>query len=193
MKTALKLLEIANNVPLVYAAGEKKHTSKYATALVTGDGTNTISFAVPFEPDAVFVTYHGANVFAVSNSLLQAVFDFRSFATSSGMYRVYREGKFLQGAVSNANGRDYFRYADGVCTVEVLASYGTPFLSGTQYVCTAVKYTDKTDKELLAEEISLLPNDSRTVQYSRDRVYGAVTEEEWAEIIGGKNKITFSL
>ena len=193
MNTAFKLLKIASNVPLVYAAGEKKHTSRYVTAFVTGDGTNSISFDVPFKPDAVFVTYHGANVFAVSNSLLQAVFDFRSFAPTSGMYRVQIGGSVKQGAVSNANGRDYFRYADGVCTVEVLASYGTPFLSGTQYVCTAVKYTDKTDKELLAEEIALLPNDSRTVQYSRDRVYGAVTEEEWAEIIGPKDNITFTL
>lgn len=193
MNTAFKLLTIANNVPLVYAAGEKKHTSKYATALVTGGGTNTISFAVPFEPDAVFVTYHGADVFAVTNSALTAVFDFRSFASDAGLLRVRRNSSNMQANVSAANGKTVFNVADGTCTVIVPSAYGTPFLSGTQYVCTAVKYTDKTDRELLEEEIALLPNDTRTIKYSRDRVYGVVTEAEWSAIIGPKNKITFML
>ena len=193
MNTALKLLTIANNVPLVYAAGEKKHTSKYATAFVTGDGTNTISFDVPFEPDAVFVTYHGADVFAVANSALTAVFDFRSFASNAGVLRVRRNSSNMQANVSAVNGKTVFNVVDGNCTVTVPSAYGTPFLSGTQYVCTAVKCTDKTDRELLEEEIALLPNSARTVEYSSARVLDTLTEAEWQTLIATKPNITFTL
>lgn len=193
MSIADKLLEIANNVPLVYAAGEKKHTSRYATAFVTGDGTNTISFAVPFEPDAVFVTYHGADVFAVANSALTAVFDFRSFAEQAGVLRVRRNSSNMQANVSAATGKTVFNVADGGCTVTLPSAYGTPFLNGTQYVCTAVKYTDKSDRELLEEEIALLPNTARTIEYSSARVLSTLTQAEWETLISTKQGITFTL
>lgn len=193
MSIADKLLEIANNVPLVYAAGEKKHTSKYATALVTGDGTNSISFDVPFEPDAVFVTYHGADVFAVANSALAAVFDFRSFAEQAGVLRVRRNSSNMQANVSAATGKTVFNVADGGCTVTLPSAYGTPFLNGTQYVCTAVKYTDKSDRELLEEEIALLANETRTIEYSKSRIYATVTAAEWQLMIAHLDNITFSL
>ena len=176
-----------------YTEGEAKHTARYATACVTGNGTNALSFSVPFAPDCVTVTYHGADAMSASNAALTAVFDFRCFAALGGALRVRRNGSNMQANVSSANGSTVFKLADGVCTVTIPAAYGTPFLTGTQYICAAVKYTELSDKELLAEEIALLADTGGAIEYSSARVLGTVSEAEWQTLIAQKPNRTFTL
>lgn len=193
MSIADKLSEIANGIPLIFAAGEEKHTSRYAVAFVTGDGTNIISFACPFEPDCFFVTAHGGAAISADNAIMQMVFDARSFARYGGMYRSRKGGANSQGTFSSATGGNYFGRSDGACTLEVPSSLNAPYINGAQYICTAVKYTDKSDRELLEEEIELLSDVGGAVQYSKARINATVTEEEWQEIIAAKENWTFTL
>ena len=193
MNIAEQLLTVANNTPLVFEAGEKKHTMRYATALVVGDGTNIVTFACSFEPDCIFVTPHGADAMSADNAIMQMVFDRRSFARHGGMYRAKKDASNTQGTMASASGRTYFAWADGICTVEVPSSLNAPYITGTQYICSAVKYTDKSDRELLEEEIALLAETGASIQYSKKRINDTVTEAEWQALIAQKPNRTFTL
>ena len=193
MSIADKLSEIASDLPRVFEAGEKKHTARYKTALVAGDGTNIISFEVPFEPDCVFVTAHGAEATTSVSGAMQMIFDIRSFANIGGMYRVRQNSKNTQGAISSASGKNYFRIADGLCSVEVPSVLNSVYPNGVQYIITAVKYTDKSDRELLYDEISMLADMGGAVEYSSARVLATVSEEEWQTLIASKPNRTFTL
>ena len=193
MSVADKLLTVANNVSRVFAAGEAKHTARYAAAIAVGDGTRFMSFAVPFEADLFCVAAHGAEALSNSNSVLQLVFDSRAFAKRGGCYRILQDGAPSGGYFSSATGGNYFKVADGICTVEAPASLGVNFINGTQYACTAVKYTDKSDGELLEEEIALLSDTGEVLEYSSARVLSTVTEEEWQTLIANKPNRTFTL
>lgn len=188
-----KLLKVASNVTRVFAAGESKHLLRYFTDIKVGDSTNTMSFDMPFEPDAVLVVAHGADAVTTYNAVRQMFADFRSFWKSRGIYIVRQNGTFKFGNISSATLNNYFRIADGVCTVEVPAALGVPYANGAQYIVVAVKYTDKSDKELLEEEIALLADTGSTIEYSNARVLEAVTEEEWQTLIATKPNRTFTL
>ena len=177
MSIAEKLVEVANKIPLVYSAGEAKHTSRYAVDLVVGDGTKNISFACPFEPDYIAVEYHGADASSAAASLTGMHFDRRSFALNGGFYMVRMNSQNYIGTVGSATGRNYFVYANGVCTVKI--PLNVTYIGGCQYICTAVKYTDKSDRELLEEEISLLADTGDALVYSKTRVLSVMTEAEW--------------
>ena len=192
MSIAEKLVTIANNMPLVFEAGERKHTSRYATALVKGDGTNIISFNCPFKPDCFFVTPHGASAIGAT-AIQQMVFDARSFARYGGIYRIRKDGTNTQGTMASASGGNYFRWADGACTIECPSALSVTYLADAQYICTAIKYTDKSDRELLDDEISLLTNEARTIEYSKARINATVTDAEWQTMIAHLTNITFSL
>ena len=193
MSIAEKLLTIANNVPRVHLAGEKKHTARYAAALATGDGTNVISFDVPFEPDYISVMRHGADAEAAQYSVRQLTLDARSFARIGGLYMIRKDGSNSHGNFSSATAKNYFRWADGGCTVGVPAALGVPYVDGAEYICVAVKYTDKSDYELLCDEISLLADEGKALSYSSARVLGTVTEEEWQTLIAQKPSRDFTL
>lgn len=174
-------------------AGEAKHTARYATTLVTGDGTNVIAFKADFAPDCFFVTAHGADAVSADNAIMQMIFDARSFARYGGMYRARRNGANSHGTMASASGGTYFRWKNGICEIEVPASLSAPYISGAQYICSAVKYTDKSDRELLEEEIALLTDNGGTIEYSSARVFGTVTEAEWQTLIATKPNRTFAL
>ena len=175
-----------------FAAGEAKHTSRYMTALVTGDGTKNISFACPFEPDYIAVKYHGADASSAAAAVTCMVFDRRSFALHGGYYIVRLTGKNYIGTVGSATGGAYFSWENGACTVTSPVGSAL-YIDGCQYICVAVKYTDKSDRELLEEEISRLSDTGGELYYSEQRVTEVMTEEEWQEIIAAKENWTFTL
>lgn len=193
MSIAEKLVTIANNMPLVFEAGEKKHTSRYATALVVGDGGNIVSFPCSFEPDFISVSYHGADAMASDNSMLLISANKKAFARISGMHREVRSGSMMHGNISATGVATYFRYSNGTCTVEAPASLGAYYTNNTQYVCVAVKYTDKSDRELIEEEIALLSETGATLEYSRTRVLATMTQAEWETLIATKPNRSFTL
>ncbi len=193
MSVADKLLEVANGLVLVFEAGENKHKMRYATSLGTGDGTNEISFDCPFEPDAVTVTTHGADAMYAADSVRQMSFDFRSFARYGGIYLIRQSGANINGNFTSATGKNYFRWANGTCTAMVPQSLNAGYIGGVPYICTAVKYTDKSDKALLEEEILSLAETGEILQYSKARVNATLGDEEWQSLIAKKPKRTFTL
>lgn len=193
MSIADKLTTIAENEQKVYEAGEKKHTSRYATAFVVGDGTKNISFDCPFEPDYIVVQYHGADASSATASLTAMQFDRRSFAVNGGFYSVRLTSKNYIGTVGSATGKTYFKWADGICEVIIPSTLNVTYIDGCQYICIAVKYTDKGDRELLEEEVRLLADTGDTVEYSKTRVNDTVTDAEWQTLIATKPNRTFTL
>ena len=193
MSIADKLSTLANNIPLIFEAGEKKHTMLYSTCLKSGDDTNIISFPVSFKPDCIIITAHGAYAIEAQNAVQQMVFDSRSFARYGGMYRVIKGGSRTHGTMSSTSGGNYFRWNNGTCEVECPSSLTAPYPKDSQYICVAVKYTDKDDKTLLTEEVSLLADSGDTVKYSKARINATVTDDEWQIIIASKPNRTFSL
>ena len=183
MSVAEKLIEVANKIPLVYSAGEAKHTSRYAVAFVTGDGTKNISFDCPFEPDYIAVQYHGAAASSAAASVTGMYFDRRAFAFHGGFYTVRLNSTNYIGTVGSATGGDYFTWADGICEVIIPSKLNATYIDGCQYICTAVKYTDKSDRELLEEELSLLEPTGGTLYYSEARVTSVMTIEEFEALI----------
>ena len=193
MNIADMLLEIANDLPRVFAAGEAKHTSRYVSGLALGDGTKVITIDSPFEPDCFFVTAHGADANSAKNSVLQMFFDRRTFARIGGFYRINQNGSVGNGNFTTASGGNYLYYADGKCVFEIPSSLGVTFVNGAQYAVAAVKITDKSDRELLEEEISLLEESGDALSYSSARVLATVSEEEWQTLIATKPNRTFTL
>lgn len=196
----LGLDDMANSVKTVflegynegYSEGEAQHTVRYATAFVKGDGTNVILFRADFKPDCFFVTPHGASAIGAT-AIQQMIFDARSFARYGGMYRIRKDGTNTQGTMASASGGNYFKWADGMCTVECPSALGVNYIADAQYICTVVKYTNKTDRELLEEEIAMLSNEARTIEYSKTRINATVTDAEWQTMIAPLTNITFSL
>lgn len=189
MSVAEKLIEVANKIPLVYSAGEAKHTSRYAVAFVVGDGTKNISFDCPFEPDYIAVQYHGAEASSAVYSVTGMYFDRRAFAFHGGFYTVRKNSQNLIGPVGSETGGDYFKWENGICTV--IAPLYT-YIKGCQYICTAVKYTDtytndeelhKVLKALLVEELSRLEPTGDTLYYSKARVTSVMKIEDFEALI----------
>lgn len=193
MSIADKLITVAENLPKVFEAGEKKHKMRYAVSLGVGDGTNEISFDCPFEPDCVTVSTHGAEAVSAANSVRQMSFDLRSFARYGGIYLIRRSGANINGNFSSGTGKDYFQWANGTCTVIVPQELNVGYLVGAQYICTAVKYTDKSDRELLEDEIMSLAETGEELLYSKTKVNETLSDTEWQLLIANKPKRTFTL
>ena len=196
MSIADKLSEVAKNVQKVFEAGESKHKMRYATAFVTGDGTNTVSWDCPFEPDVMYVTVNGAEGNFTPKSILFMTFDFRAFARYGGHYRFLdAAGTRMQGNMSSGSGRNYFKYANGKCEVTLPVTQSTEayYNENSRYVCAAVKYTDKSDGELLCEEIAQLADTGEVLQYSKARINATVSDAEWQTLIANKPNRTFTL
>lgn len=193
MSIADQLLEVANNIPLVFEAGEKKHIMRYSSVLVVGNDTGALQFNCPFEPDYIVVTAHGATAQSASNTVVFALFDRRAFARVGGFFRTRQGGTYKNNASSTETGYAYFACENGICTVSPPSSYNVTFGNDTQYICAAVKYTDKTDKELLTEEISLLADTGAALEYSKLRINETLTDAEWQTLIATKPNRTFTL
>lgn len=195
MAIADKLITLKEDFDKVFEAGEKKHISRYATAFKVGDGGTVMSFDCSFEPDFISVSYHGAEAMAADESLLQIQCSKRAFARIAGVYRGIYGSEIKHGSMSAKGLPKYFRYQDGVCTVEIpsLSSFRAEFLANVNYICVAVKYTDKSDRELLEEEIAMLPDTGAPLEYSEVRVLATITEAEWDALIATKPNRTFIL
>ena len=193
MSLADKLLEVANNLPRVFEAGEQKHKMRYQSVLIRGNGTGALQFDCPFKPDYILVAAHDADAHSAVNSVILAAFDFRTFAMVGGFLRTRQSGSYKNNAVTATTGVNYFLWADGLCTVAPPSSYNVVYPTDVRYICTAVRYTDKSDKELLEEEIALLADTGGTIQYSESRINETVTDAEWQALIAQKSGRTFAL
>lgn len=208
---ALTLEDMAAAIPEVYNAAERQCAAKHFVAVVTGSGTSEMAISVPFDPDAVFVICHSAYAASLANGStgywMDLRFNRRNAARYSGYFMaVPPNADRTNTRVSASTALEICTYSDGMLRFNAVNATLQKYVwrSDLQYLFTAVQYSDKTDAELLAEEIALLPDATGgTVEYSLFRVNeifetasGAndgSTSAAWAALVATKPKWTFTL
>ena len=188
------LTKMAESVPLVYLAGEEKHLSRYHVETKIGSGISEIQFNCPFKPDAILIYTWSPYYYTKAGTISMATADFRSFGQHGGMMRYRTDSSLTQSNFKNQTLQNSFIYSDGSFRlVKPSAFPNVVFDTAMKFVFVAVKYTDKSDAELLLEEILRIPSGYTEITLSQKRVFEAVSEEEWAEMIAGFPNITFNL
>jgi hypothetical protein len=200
MTVAEKLTEIADNMPLVYAAGaaerEKELAQKYYIGEIEGKDSNTLTLDLPFLPDSVSVCTFGA--LAMSTGLTYNMFTLnrRAFGKRVAAMGLLDGSLTNRFAAINMSAADNYIAVDGnriLFTPPQSSYYATSlWRSGVRYLVTAVR-SDKSDTELLAEEIAELSDEGGSITFSEKRIGETVSDEEWAELIAAKPNWTFEL
>lgn len=208
----LSLDAMAAAIPEVYAAGEAATAAdcaaRHFTAHFAGNGENSFSLAIPFDPDMVCIVCHSAytNVTTLAGAWLDLRFNRRN-AARYAMHFMYipAGGNRTNVRVAADTARQLLSYSDGMLTLSAPNDTLKQVFwrSDCMYILTAVKYTDKTDKELVSEEIALLPDTGGTVEYSLIRineifetVAGAndgAASVEWEALVATKPNWTITL
>ena len=195
----LTLDGMANGVPAVYEKGveaaknacEENH---FATSFV-GDGTDTATFTVPFEPDVMIIS--GPHPFHATDKGHQMAamfwFDLRAFGMLGGMalygHSLTSSKMSTQMLTTTSMLNRYNRAADG--TVTITCVQATVFSEEITYMVSAAKMLDKTDKERITEFVLGLTG-SGSVTLNKAKVNAAFTDDEWAVLIAQVPGWTFS-
>ena len=202
---------MASGVNAVYVIGKTdakaECDSKHFVQTFTGNNQNSFSLDIPFDPDVVFIVCHSAYAHTMSNVWMDVRVNRRSASRFMG-YFMYTpsSGERTNVRVSAAAGMTALAYVDGVFRFTCpnsTAMQAAIWRSDCQYVFTAVRYTDKTDAQLLSEEIALFSAAGGTVEYSLKRINeifetsaGANDGSEsvaWEALVATKPNWTFSL
>lgn len=158
-----------------------------------GDGSSSVSFHVPFEPDTVQII--GCSPFANTKeyALAMFVYDRRAFGFLGG---AALHGKTSTGILTTTMMtttsalKRYSRTEDGVITIKGIAT-SVVFDPDYLYTVVAVKYTEQTDKERITDFVNRLTG-SGTVTLNQATVNAAFTDDEWAVLIAHKPDWTFT-
>jgi len=178
-------------------AGAAICAAKHFAHSFVGDGTPSVSFYCPFEPDAVQVIGFDPLASDTQDALMLFCFDNRAFGMPGG---------FTMKANPASNAITYFsmgtkripeRYSrtqDGVVTIHDVGKTGDTviFAEGFVYTVVLVKYTEQTDAERIAAFVDRLSG-SGTVTLNQAKVTAAYTDDEWAALIAAKPNWTFVL
>jgi len=163
---------------------------------VNGDGTGTLAVEIPFSPDALLVYTQSPYAAAETYQNIMTVYDLRTFLRYCGMNRVIATSNTwnTQALLNQSEKRPV--YASGVLSVApgtVVGGHTCVYNASVPYTVVAVKYTEKSDRELLTEVIAGLPDSAYTATFSQYRVNATVTESEWAALTQTKPNVTFAL
>lgn len=207
MSIAEKLATLAQNMPLVYAAGKAECAQKHHVITVAGNGTDKISFHVPFKPDVLLVFVSEAGMYGkydVNNTAVHSIYlDLAGFGMIGGKLELYynKATKGLNMTTVSILTR-FSQVADGLVTLQNVTdksftnSAGAQlpgiFAEGKDYVVVAAKYTDKTDKERITEYVLGLSDTGGSVTLNGAKKTAAFTDDEWNTLIAQKPGWTFS-
>ena len=180
---------------LARAESERNCAAKHYLQNFVGDGSGAHSFHVPFEPDMVLIMGFDPLVLYTEGNLAVVRCDIRAFGLLGG-FTQYAVGN---GAISNTAYATNtvptrcFRAEDGTITVKNIGPSGTPvqYGAGILYTAIAVKYTERTDKELITDFVHRLTGSGKTT-LNRTKVNEVFTDDEWAALIAVKPNWTFS-
>lgn len=206
MSIADKLTAINENVPKVYDAGKMEAEAvcqaKHYVTVLPGSGETSMSFHVPIEPDLLVVIGFDPTAWVgASSSAMAFIYDLKSMgflvgatiasagtggsprATVTAMRQVDAEAK-------------YARSEGGTVTLQKMSGSvsgeSATFPQNVLYSITAVKYTDKTDKERITEMVNGLTG-TGTISIRAAMVNEAFTDAEWNALIATKPGWTFKL
>ena len=189
---------IAEKIDEVYDAGLGEGAAicaaKHYTYNFIGDGSGSVSFPVPFEPDAVEIIGFDPIFASRTNSLLMFTGDRRSLGQLSGFLQYAKgNGGISNAALAYAALSNRCSWAEGILTFkDVAGSTAVTFGKGCAYTAIVVKYTDQTDKERITDFVNNLTG-SGTASLQKAKVEAAFTDNEWATLISTKPNWTFTL
>ncbi len=192
--------EMAAAVPAVYAAGEKQAEAvcagRHYVTVLPGSGETAMSFHVPIEPDLLVVIGYDPTVLAKDYQVMMFVYDIAAFGLMGGyMLTNFNQNAYSLAMTTVSALAKYSRAADGTVTLDNIKGNNShpvgTFAENVQYSVTAVKYTDKTDKERITEMVEGLTG-SGSLTLNKAKVSAAFTDEEWKALIATKPDWTFA-
>lgn len=194
--------EMAQEIPTVFEAGaaagreerEQECQMEHFATVLPGSGTDTLTFHVPFEPDAVTIIGFDPVALAVNRTVMFFNYDLRAFGILGGFIQGSYNQKTTSIAMTTESAKTrYSRREDGTVTIGNCNpdSASHLFTAGVMYSVTAVKYTDKTDRERITEMVTGLTG-SGSLILNKGKVNAAFTDEEWAALIAQKPNWTFA-
>lgn len=182
------------------AEAEAECAEKHYVGSFVGDGTNTATFNIPFKPDIVVISALHPGAYGTNYAYASMWFDLKSFGWIVGVVHAHKSenNRISSLQKTGASAHACFSWAeDGTVTLNAPATDGF-FIDGATYYVSAVKYTDKTDKEFLDDYINSLEG-TGTARLSAarvDSVYqnaSAGTSEDWNALTAAKSGWTFTL
>ena len=192
--------EMAAAITGVHEAGKSAAAAecqaKHFTTVIEGDGGDTLSFNVPFEPDLISVTGYDPTVLLEENNAMQLIYDLRAFGIMGGMVLISMVNSSKLAALTSVSALSrYSREADGTVTIRNIKDTGMKtggiFRPNVMYSVSAVKYTDKTDRQRITAMVERLTGKG-SLTVNRAKVNAAFTDEEWAALIATKPDWTFA-
>lgn len=196
MSIAEKLTQVADNQQRVFDAGaqlaREECKAKHYVMEFTGDGTDSVTFQCPFEPDAVIVLGFDPFAYFKTGGIMSLTFDMSAFGRRGCSYFTTPD----RGSVGSPKGAKNLiaKSGENQYTISgiVVGSTTGIFFSGSKYQVIAVKYTDKTDKQRITEFIESLPSGGTdSITLYADKVNAAFSETEWSALIATKPTYTF--
>lgn len=194
----LSLDAMAAAIPAVYAAGKSAaetacHAAHYA-AVVHGSGGISLSFPLPFYPDALIVM--AADMRTGSGQVVLYNFLPRSVSYYIGFYARTADNSTNIASFSTLTRErlNQVAYADGIFTLSLNTVDATAaFSADLDYIILASKTETRTDKEILADFVAGLADTGGSVTLSQAAVDAAATDAEWAALLATKPNRTFIL
>ena len=201
MTIAEKLTTVAENQQRVYDAGKAKAEGqcalKHFTAEFYGNGGNSHTINIPFEPDVITVFGYAPTLLTGTNQVFIFTADLRAFGIAGGYAVIHSTGTAMLSVMftTKSISSRYSRADNGDITLSNISTGDGEkgsFASDIKYTIVAEKYTDKTDKELITEFINgLNSSGTGTLTLSKTKVNAAFTDAEWNTLIANKPSWTF--
>ncbi len=199
----LTLDEMAGEIGKVYAAGWARAADFYYAERVTLPARQTyIDLPVDFFPDQVylFTTKTGARDTAATTIAQHVCFlptvdsycGMLAYNTTGGNTSATRRSGYY-GTSSGGAHRLLSETAEGYRMSAGAADGITLHYDAGEYKVVAVKYSDKSDRDMLTEYVRALPDTAVTVYIASLMRERAFADEEWDTLIAEKPNATFVL
>lgn len=177
--------ETAANAIAEKEAAVAECTEKHFSTIKTGDGSETFSVNVPFEPDFISVFSYNPVTASTSKAVMCIALDLMALSrdvglltvcdTSTGVVKQYALGLRYTGVfgdVDETHGPRYTRLEDGTIIFSNLPysaknATGAIFRKDREYVVLAQKYTTKSKKTLIEEFIESLRGKTLTLSLGK--------------------------
>ncbi len=184
-------------------AAEEECAAKHYSAVVYGDGTDTMQIKLPFEPDHLLITTNAPELRLITNIVAYFELDLSALGQlagrAGGTSGTSGSGSYVNALFIPSTAAKYYKLENGGVTVSGVVVATSPglcyFGEGVEYLVTASKYDLKPLKTRIEESVARLPaqTSKKPVYYQKAKVDAAFTTEEWNALIATKANYTFNL
>ena len=187
-----KLTKIAENSAELYNRCHLRHFS----TVMTGDGSESLQFKLPFTPDAIQVICNDPRILFQSYTVSFLNLDLSGLGYIAAVANSAHNGNLLNFAMTTVSVHNRVQEAeDGTVTISNildLAGSENPCVFGKDltYVVIATRYTDKTYRQRYEEFVESLTG-TGTAHVCKYKIEDAFTAEEWTALKATRPGWTF--